>query len=184
MLTKSTLPENEPLARENCVDSTQDSPERVNETFSTVINVEHAAMISSWIGNQPQSYSLTNNPYEFQLILHGSKDGFSLRTYWNISWIKKIVGDMKTNKSFIFSFKDGSIQNSILSRVKNENCALHFQIANFMKNLLEPILTIKGWSRTSKKGLGPQGMVLDLKKWSWTSKEDLGPQRMVLDLSE
>ncbi|RHZ78113.1 hypothetical protein Glove_168g266 [Diversispora epigaea] len=82
MMQHFILPDRSPriilTKQENCVDSTQDPPESVNETFSTVINFEHTAMISSWIGNLPQSYSLT---YEFQLILHESKDGFS---FWDI----------------------------------------------------------------------------------------------------
>ncbi|RHZ73551.1 hypothetical protein Glove_230g103 [Diversispora epigaea] len=130
----------------------QELPERVNVLFSIVINDEQAAMISSWINYQQTSYSLTNNPYEFQLILRGSKDGFAPRTFWDIcnghantivvakvkgtdeivggfnplAWSKKGVNFMKTNRSFIFSFKDGTIQNSILSRVKIENEALWY----------------------------------------------------------
>ncbi|RHZ58647.1 hypothetical protein Glove_372g29 [Diversispora epigaea] len=124
----------------------QEKP-RVNKLFSTIINEGHAAMISSWIDYIPTSYSLINNPYEFQLILRGSENGFAPRTFWNIchghdntivickvkesgeiiggfnplAWDKKKVGDMKTNKSFIFSFKDGNIYNSILSRIKDAN---------------------------------------------------------------
>ncbi|RHZ45953.1 hypothetical protein Glove_641g7 [Diversispora epigaea] len=131
---------------------TQQLPTRVNETFSTIINEEHTAVISSWIDYQPTSYSLTNNPYELQLILRGSKDGFAPRTFWDIcdghantivitkvegtneiiggfnpfAWNKTKDCWVKTNKSFIFSFKDGSTQNSILSRVKYENYALSY----------------------------------------------------------
>ncbi|RHZ58651.1 hypothetical protein Glove_372g21 [Diversispora epigaea] len=111
-------------------------------------------MISSWIDYKPTSYSLTNIPYEFELILRGSEDGFAPRTFWDIchghdntiviskvqgteeiiggfnplAWDKTKVGDFKTNNSFIFSFKDGKAQNSILSRIKKENSALHFHI--------------------------------------------------------
>ncbi|RHZ75066.1 hypothetical protein Glove_217g25 [Diversispora epigaea] len=130
----------------------QELPERVKEAFSVIINEEHASMISSWIDNRQTSYSLTNNPYEFQLLLRGSKDGFSPRTFWDIcnghdntivvtkvegtdeiiggfnplAWDNTKVGWMKTNKSFIFSFKDVDIQNPILSRVKHENEALWY----------------------------------------------------------
>ncbi|RHZ75126.1 hypothetical protein Glove_217g33 [Diversispora epigaea] len=132
----------------------QELPERVNEAFSVIINEEHASMISSWIDNQQTSYSLTNNPYEFQLILRGSKDGFAPRTFWDIcdghantivvtkvegtdeiiggfnplAWDKTKTEWMKTNKSFIFSFKDGNLQNPILSRVKKENEALWYAL--------------------------------------------------------
>ncbi|RHZ86374.1 hypothetical protein Glove_51g99 [Diversispora epigaea] len=124
---------------------------RVNP-FSTIINEKHAAIISSWIDYKPTSYSLLDDPYVFELILRGSEDGFAPRTFWDIchghdntiviakvkgteeiiggfnplAWDKTKVGDFKTNKSFIFSFKDGNIKNSILSRIKNENNALHF----------------------------------------------------------
>ncbi|RHZ75154.1 hypothetical protein Glove_217g68 [Diversispora epigaea] len=130
----------------------QELPARVIKLFSTIINEEHTAMISSWIDNQQTSYSLTNNPYEFQLILRGSKDGFAPSTFWDIcdnhantivvtkvkgtneiiggfnplAWNKLKTRWLKTSKSFIFSFPDGDIQNSILSRVRNENRALWY----------------------------------------------------------
>ncbi|RHZ75118.1 hypothetical protein Glove_217g44 [Diversispora epigaea] len=129
----------------------QELPARVNKLFSTIINEEHVSMISSWIDYR---FSLTNIPYEFQLILRGSKDGFAPRTFWDIcdghdntvvvtkvketdeilggfnplAWDKTHTGWVKTNKSFIFSFKDGNLQNSILSRVKNENDALWYSL--------------------------------------------------------
>ncbi|RHZ49362.1 hypothetical protein Glove_522g36 [Diversispora epigaea] len=37
--------------------------------FSTIISDEHAAEISSWIDHRTTTYSSTNHPYEFQLIL-------------------------------------------------------------------------------------------------------------------
>ncbi|RHZ72292.1 hypothetical protein Glove_243g50 [Diversispora epigaea] len=138
------------------VNLTQEPPARVlpqivNELFSTIINKEHAAIISSWIGHQTINYSSTNNPYEFELILRGSRDGFAPRSFWDIcdgydntivvckvkgtdeilggfnplAWDKtKEYCYMKTNKSFIFSFKGGSIQNPILSRVKDDSGSL------------------------------------------------------------
>ncbi|RHZ73534.1 hypothetical protein Glove_230g216 [Diversispora epigaea] len=125
-------------------------PPRINEPFSTIINEEHAAIISSWINNEPTSYSLTTIPYEFKLILRGSKDGFAPRTFWDIchghantivickvketgeiiggfnplAWNKTIKGWMKTNKSVIFSF-----------RVKDENYAI---FCHFHKNKVGP----------------------------------------------
>ncbi|RHZ87643.1 hypothetical protein Glove_33g295 [Diversispora epigaea] len=135
------------------INLTQELPKRINnELFSTVINEEHAAMISSWIDNQPTSYSIRNYPYEFQLILRGSKDGFAPRTFWDIcngydntivvakvKGTNEIIGGfnplawdstknilVKTNKSFIFSFEDNNIENFILSRVKNEHEALFY----------------------------------------------------------
>ncbi|RHZ73624.1 hypothetical protein Glove_230g190 [Diversispora epigaea] len=132
----------------------QELPTRLIELFSTIINEEHATMISSWINNQPTN--LIDNPYEFQLLLRGSKDGFAPRNFWNIcdghsntivvakiegtneiiggfnplSWDEPKGKWMKTNKSFIFSFKDGNSQNSILSRVRNEKLALWYPYNN------------------------------------------------------
>ncbi|RHZ73586.1 hypothetical protein Glove_230g165 [Diversispora epigaea] len=130
----------------------QELPARVIELFSTIINEEHASMISSWIDYRLTSYSSRNNPYEFQLILRGSKDGFAPRTFWDIcdghantivvtkvKGTDEIIGGfnplawdetkeewMGTNKSFIFSFPDGNIQNLILNRVKKECMALWY----------------------------------------------------------
>ncbi|RHZ73641.1 hypothetical protein Glove_230g61 [Diversispora epigaea] len=130
----------------------QELPARTNEPFSIMINEEHASMIASWIDNRLTSYSSRDNPYEFQLILRGSKDGFAPITFWNIcdghantivitkvkgtneilggfnplAWDKTKEDWIKTNKSFIFSFNHGKIQKSILSRVKDENHALRY----------------------------------------------------------
>ncbi|RHZ75056.1 hypothetical protein Glove_217g284 [Diversispora epigaea] len=129
---------------------TQELPTRINEPFSTIINKEHAAVFSSWIDNRLTCYFPRDNPYEFQLILRGSNDGFSPRKFWDIchghantivvtkvkgtneiiggfnplAWDKNEIGIMNTNKSFIFSFKDGNSQDSILSIVKNGKPAL------------------------------------------------------------
>ncbi|RHZ75059.1 hypothetical protein Glove_217g283 [Diversispora epigaea] len=131
---------------------TQELSARINESFSTIINEEHTAIISSWIDYQQTSYSSRNNPYEWELILRGSKDGFAPRTFWDIcdghantivitkvkgtdeiiggfnplAWDKAKIGDVDTNKSFIFSFKGGNIHNSILSRVQNSKYALYY----------------------------------------------------------
>ncbi|RHZ44219.1 hypothetical protein Glove_750g44 [Diversispora epigaea] len=140
----------------------QELPTRVNEPFSTIINEEHAAIISSWIDNRTTSYSFINNPYEFQLILRGSKDGFAPRTFWDIchehantivvvkvegtneiiggfnplAWDKTKFGWIKTHESFIFSFKDGTIQNPILNRVSYEDHAL---LSTYYKDQYSPI---------------------------------------------
>ncbi|RHZ83858.1 hypothetical protein Glove_87g98 [Diversispora epigaea] len=133
--------------------SNPELPSRVNEPFSTIINNEHVAELSSWIDRKPTIYSLANIPYEFQLILRGSRDGFHPKTFWNmchghagtivvakvaetdeiiggynpLAWDKSTRGYRETNDSFIFSLKNVSIQNSILSRVINENEALYYR---------------------------------------------------------
>ncbi|RHZ72451.1 hypothetical protein Glove_242g115 [Diversispora epigaea] len=128
-------------------------PARSKEPFSTIISDEHVAEISSWIDRKNTTYPSTNYPYEFQLILRGSKDGFAPETFWDICHghastviIIKIkgtdeiiggynplmwdnnAGDVykETNDSFIFSLKNGNIQNSILSRVTRPNYALYY----------------------------------------------------------
>jgi len=111
-------------------------PPRTNEPkepFSTIISGDHAAEISSWIDRKTTTYSTTNIPYQFELILRGARDRFAPKTFWNIchghaktvvvvkvkgtdeilggynplAWDKSKKGWMKTSKSFIFSFPDG-----------------------------------------------------------------------------
>ncbi|RHZ70452.1 hypothetical protein Glove_271g30 [Diversispora epigaea] len=76
-------------------------------------------------------YSLTNTPYEFQFILRGSLNVFEPQTFWGTTMILKTVDNSdtfdnlgNTNDSFIFSLKNGNIQNSILSRVKKPKYAI------------------------------------------------------------
>ncbi|RHZ70431.1 hypothetical protein Glove_271g13 [Diversispora epigaea] len=131
----------------------QELPTRTTEQakFSTIITYEHVAEISSWINRKSSTYSLTNTPYEFQLILRGSINGFNPQTFWDtcngqastvvimkvkgteeilggynpLAWDANINGSWgKTNDSFIFSLKNGNIQNSILSRVKMSDYAI------------------------------------------------------------
>ncbi|RHZ70812.1 hypothetical protein Glove_266g25 [Diversispora epigaea] len=121
--------------------------EEPRESFSTIISEEHAAEISTWIDRKTTVYTLTNIPYKFELILRGTRDGFAPQTFWNIchghaytvvlvkvkgtdeiiggynplAWDKDTDGKwMETKNSFIFSLKNGNIQNSILSRVKGQ----------------------------------------------------------------
>ncbi|RHZ48698.1 hypothetical protein Glove_543g82 [Diversispora epigaea] len=121
--------------------------------FSFIINREHVAKLSSWIDRKSTIYSLENIPYEFQLILRGSRDGFHPKTFWKmcnghagtivlakvattdeivggynpLAWDNSTTGTyMKTNDSFIFSLKNGNIQNSILSRINDPSKALFY----------------------------------------------------------
>ncbi|RHZ51186.1 hypothetical protein Glove_482g74 [Diversispora epigaea] len=135
---------------------THELPSRVNESLSTIINEEHVAELSSWIDRKSIIYSSSNIPYEFQLILRGSRDGFDPVTFWNmchghagtivvakvtgtdetvggynpLTWDNLKSGWMKTNDSFIFSLKNRNIQNSVLSRVINSNGALFYSDSN------------------------------------------------------
>ncbi|RHZ72486.1 hypothetical protein Glove_242g88 [Diversispora epigaea] len=132
-------------------------PPRTKEPFSAIISEEHASEISSWIDRKTTTYSSTNNPYEFQLILQGTRDGFAPQTFWNmchghagtviivkIKGTDEIIGSYnplmwdnttnggwrETKDSFIFSLKNGNIQNSILSRVKNSQNAVYYRDKN------------------------------------------------------
>ncbi|RHZ68615.1 hypothetical protein Glove_294g129 [Diversispora epigaea] len=121
--------------------------EEPKETPSTIISDEHSVEISGWIDRRMTTYSTTNVPYKFKLILRGTKDGFAPQTFWNIchghkgtvviikikgtdeiiggynpiAWNNTYVSGKyeKAIDSFIFSLKNGKIQNSILSRVKD-----------------------------------------------------------------
>ncbi|RHZ61232.1 hypothetical protein Glove_349g74 [Diversispora epigaea] len=126
-------------------------PTREKGSFSTIITNEHITEISSWIDRKPSTYSLAHIPYEFQLILRGSVNGFAPQTFWDTCHdhsctvvIMKIKGTdeifggynplvwdantngawIQTKDSFIFSLKNGNIQNSILSRVKRPKYAI------------------------------------------------------------
>ncbi|RHZ73921.1 hypothetical protein Glove_228g72 [Diversispora epigaea] len=131
--------------------------QNINERISTIINEEHLAEISSWIDRKSTIYSLANVPYKLQLILRGSEDGFQPQTFWDMCdgyagtiVIAKVAGTdeilggynplawdnstegiyMETNDSFIFSLKNGNIQNSIFSRVKYKEWALFYRSSN------------------------------------------------------
>ncbi|CAB4403739.1 unnamed protein product [Rhizophagus irregularis] len=116
---------------------------------SKIITKQHAELISKWIDKLDVKDEI-ENPYEFELILRGSRDGFSPKRFHEIcdnkshtiSIIKvkgsnEILGGYNsiiwksddkwgtTKDSFIFSFKNkNSIKNYTLSRVKSEVCAI------------------------------------------------------------
>ncbi|RIB18187.1 hypothetical protein C2G38_2142247 [Gigaspora rosea] len=120
------------------------------ESFSNVINETHAAEIASWVDRKANPYFVRDNPYEFKLLLRGTRDGFTKDSFWNlcdkqthlvvvmkvkgtveilggynpVGWdkpsTKKSAFSKNCNNSFVFSLRNGTIQNSILSRVKPE----------------------------------------------------------------
>ncbi|RHZ81904.1 hypothetical protein Glove_117g86 [Diversispora epigaea] len=132
--------------------------EELKESFSTIISEDHAAEISSWIDRKTTIYSTADIPYKFELILRGSRDGFAPQTFWDIChghsgtiFVIKVKGTdeilggynplawdnsyainncIETKDSFIFSLKNGNIQNSILSRVKNTQSAFLYICKN------------------------------------------------------
>ncbi|RHZ77481.1 hypothetical protein Glove_177g136 [Diversispora epigaea] len=127
-------------------------PPRTEEPFSTIISEEHAAKISTWIDRKTTAYTLTNIPYDFELILRGTRDGFAPQTFWDmchghastivlvkvkktdeiiggynpLAWDSSNINDqwIETKDSFIFSLRNGNIENSILSRVKRPESAI------------------------------------------------------------
>ncbi|RIB05062.1 hypothetical protein C2G38_2047912 [Gigaspora rosea] len=62
----------------------QTLPTRTTGIFSKVISETHAAEIASWIDKKSYIYFTINNPYEFNLILRGSRDGFAPEAFWNL----------------------------------------------------------------------------------------------------
>ncbi|RHZ79243.1 hypothetical protein Glove_150g68 [Diversispora epigaea] len=50
---------------------------------SHIITDEHALEISSWIDKKEIPYT-ENNPYKFELLVKGSRDGFDIKTIYNI----------------------------------------------------------------------------------------------------
>ncbi|RHZ87550.1 hypothetical protein Glove_33g16 [Diversispora epigaea] len=51
-------------------------PPRTTDHFSNIISEDHAAEISSWIDRKTATYSTTNVPYKFELILCGTRDAW------------------------------------------------------------------------------------------------------------
>ncbi|RHZ90152.1 hypothetical protein Glove_5g32 [Diversispora epigaea] len=107
---------------------------------SNIITNEHALEISSWIDKKEIPY-IENNPYEFELLVRGSRDGFDIKTIYNIcdkvsktiiilkvkgtgeilggynplEWENSNDQDIETNESFVFSLKTANMKDSILS---------------------------------------------------------------------
>ncbi|RIB28943.1 hypothetical protein C2G38_2058029 [Gigaspora rosea] len=54
------------------------------KSFSVIIDDAQTAIISSWVDEKTDSYSVTNNPYEFKLLLRGTRDGFTTKSFWNL----------------------------------------------------------------------------------------------------
>ncbi|RHZ84867.1 hypothetical protein Glove_74g210 [Diversispora epigaea] len=120
-----------------------------NSLSSNIITEENALRISSWIDKRELRYIryTKNNPYEFKLLVRGSRDGFNVKTIYeicdkipNLLIVLKVkdTGEIlggyipcsldKNNDewiysqdSFAFSLKT---KNSILSRVKNFDYAI------------------------------------------------------------
>ncbi|CAG8505988.1 4742_t:CDS:2 [Paraglomus brasilianum] len=120
---------------------------------STLINTRHAAVIASWIDQGLTTPEAENNPYEFHLLLRGSRDGFTSKKFHDycskqgatVTVIKvrdteEIIGGYTPNnwyapkralvrwkhatRSFIFSFGNSIEDKPVVSRVKHYGCAI------------------------------------------------------------
>ncbi|RHZ71576.1 hypothetical protein Glove_256g115 [Diversispora epigaea] len=133
-------------------------PNRNTSTLlsSYFLTYEHTLEISSWIDKKEIPY-IENNPYEFKLLVRGSRDGFDIKTIYNICdkvsktiIILKVEGTgeilggynplewennndqwKKIKDSFIFSLKTANLKNSILSSASENN---GFAICNYPKD--------------------------------------------------
>ncbi|RHZ51459.1 hypothetical protein Glove_478g72 [Diversispora epigaea] len=143
---------------------------------SNIITNEHALEISSWIDKKEIPY-IENNPYEFKLLVRGSRDGFDVKTIYDIcdkvskliiilkvegtgeilggynpiGWENDLDQWKKTKDSFIFSLKTANIEDPILSRVSNSSCAI-YNYANCTNQLgFSLALSLIGNLKTEKK---------------------------------
>ncbi|RHZ84887.1 hypothetical protein Glove_74g191 [Diversispora epigaea] len=124
---------------------------------SNIITDEHTLEISSWIDRRESNYT-ENNPYEFKLLVRGSRDGFDVKTIYEIcdkvsntvivlkvKDIGEILGGyipceldknntrwIYSQDSFAFSLKTTNLINSILSRVNN----FDYAFANYPQHSL------------------------------------------------
>ncbi|RIB24114.1 hypothetical protein C2G38_2032160 [Gigaspora rosea] len=116
---------------------------------SSIINDGLFAEISSWIDRRLTIYDITKIPYKFNLLLRGSRDGFTSKIFHRlcdnlpgtvvvikVNNTNEILGGynpliwtkqgkyLSTTNSFIFSLKTPNLPNSILSRIIEANWAI------------------------------------------------------------
>ncbi|CAG8559840.1 5073_t:CDS:2 [Acaulospora colombiana] len=143
----------------DCPRPTSLMPARRGGIESNLLRAKHVALISSWMDRNDLNvfcnatsipYEFSNVPYEFKLLLRGSRDGFSPQAFHSrcdfqgatllvlkVHGIGHLIGGYNplnwdsTNKwgntkdSFLFSLGDGEdIRNSILSRIQENNRAV------------------------------------------------------------
>ncbi|RHZ71559.1 hypothetical protein Glove_256g160 [Diversispora epigaea] len=137
------------------ISSTVLPPRKISNTklltrISNIMTNEHAHEISSWIDRKEIPY-IENNPYEFKLLVRGSRDGFDVKTIYNIcdkvsntviilnvKGTREVLGGFnplewdnnndewkRTEDSFVFSLKTANMKNSILSRVDVDGSAIY-----------------------------------------------------------
>ncbi|RHZ70130.1 hypothetical protein Glove_275g40 [Diversispora epigaea] len=125
---------------------------------SNIITNEHALELSSWIDRKETTYT-ENNPYEFKLLVRGSRDGFDVQTIFNICdkisntiIVAKVEGTgeiiggynpleirnkavnwYSSRDSFVFSLKTENLKNSIISRVTGFDSAIFYNTSSFFQ---------------------------------------------------
>lgn len=121
---------------------------------SVIITSRHAAIIANWIHNKPkETYKPQETPFNFKLLIRGSRDGFSQEEFHkrcdykgtNVVVVKiqgssTIVGGYnplgwtssndwrQTTESFIFSLSKDH-KSAVISRVRNPKCAIRDTIS-------------------------------------------------------
>jgi hypothetical protein len=134
---------------------------KINETTNEVICSQIVSSgifstISRWIDkmvNNDSNFNESYLPYNFELLLRGSRDGFTPKkfhelcdnksntvTFIKVNESEEIIGGYNplewkssaswgiTNDSFIFSFKNKYIKDAIISNVVNANNAIYYNI--------------------------------------------------------
>ncbi|PKC02285.1 hypothetical protein RhiirA5_364266 [Rhizophagus irregularis] len=123
---------------------------RSKEIDSNLINSKHITLICSWLIND-NNITEQNIPFEFQLLLRGSRDGFGFKVFHElcdykgptvtilrvhnsgellggynpINWDSSKKTFSKTNRSFIFSLGDKNLQNAIYSKIQDPDEAIY-----------------------------------------------------------
>ncbi|RHZ70154.1 hypothetical protein Glove_275g63 [Diversispora epigaea] len=142
---------------------------------SNIITNEYALELSSWIDRKETTYT-ENNPYESKLLVRGSRDGFDVKTIYNIcdkvsntiivakvEDTGEIIGGYNpleihnsetkwysSQDSFVFSLKTENLKNSIISRVTIFNYAICYY-TNKLWLQFGGALTLGGNLKTEKK---------------------------------
>ncbi|KAF0403966.1 serine-enriched protein [Gigaspora margarita] len=133
-------------------------PPRIRPFVSTIIGPGHIGQLAAWIDNKQEPYH-SKNPYEFKLLMLGSRDGlYNVREFQRrcgkkgptiivikIKNSNRIIGGynpiewdssegyLSSRESFIFSFDNNkNMTNCILSRVKNPDCAIFNSDTNYI----------------------------------------------------
>ncbi|RHZ51460.1 hypothetical protein Glove_478g71 [Diversispora epigaea] len=142
---------------------------------SNIITNKRALEISSWIDEKEIPY-IKNSPYEFELLVGGSRDGFDIKTIFNIcdkvsktivilkvegtgeilggyhplKWNKNKNQSMATKCGFVFSLKTANLKNSILSRAESKSSTINSS-PNNLELSFGRVLYLKGNLKTEKE---------------------------------